>query len=160
MTTVSITLKLVTANFAGTIETRQPIGSLVWNQVKNIVQIKLKLNNKNVVPILRNINTVLKLTQSFYTTDTVISPNTWTHVAGTYDAHTGFSKIFIDGHLNGESQGSGLLSQDWDHHAGIGSHKDSRFLDGQVDEFRIYNYAMGEDDIRKVMKTCNYDKGK
>ncbi|KAK3699402.1 hypothetical protein QZH41_018563 [Actinostola sp. cb2023] len=90
--------------------------------------------------------------------DAVISSNKWTHVAGTYDAHTGLSKVFIDGHMNAESQGSGLLSQDWDSHAGIGRHKDSRFLDGQVDEFRIYNYEMKEDDIRKLMKTCNYNK--
>lgn len=77
-------------------------------------------------------------------------------MAGTYDAHTGTSKVFIDGHVNGESQGSGLLSQDWDSHAGVGRHKDYRFLDGKVDEFRIYNYAMDEDGIQKLMKTCDY----
>lgn len=91
--------------------------------------------------------------------DAIIAQNTWTHVAGTYDARTGMSKVFIDGQLNGESQGSGLLSQDWENHAGIGQHKDSRFLNGKVDEFRIYNYAMNKDDVRKLMTTCNYNKG-
>ena len=33
---------------------------------------------------------------------------------------------------------------------GLVSTKDSRFLNGQVDEFRIYNYAMEKDDIPKV----------
>ncbi|XP_031554877.1 uncharacterized protein LOC116291804 isoform X2 [Actinia tenebrosa] len=90
--------------------------------------------------------------------DAVVSENTWTHVAGTYDSHTGISKVYIDGHVNGQAQGSGLLSQDWDSHVGIGTHKDSRFINGLLDEFRIYDYAMEEPEIKKLMTLCNYAK--
>jgi hypothetical protein len=81
-------------------------------------------------------------------------------VAGTYDSHTGLSKVYIDGHVNGQAQGSGLLSQDWDDHVGIGRHKDSRFLEGMLDEFRIYDYAMEEPEIKKLMTMCDYAKSK
>jgi len=51
------------------------------------------------------------------------------------------------------------LSQDWDAHAGIGKHKDERFLQGEVDEFRIYNKALSQGEIQNLTKACSFEKG-
>ena len=80
-------------------------------------------------------------------------------MVGTYNAHTGIAKIFVNGRLKAEAAGKGLLSQDWDAHAGIGKHKDERFLQGEVDEFRIYNKALSQDDIQNLMKMCSFERG-
>lgn len=41
----------------------------------------------------------------------VVFPETWTHVAGTYDSSQGRAAIFINGELANSEPGSGLLSQ-------------------------------------------------
>ncbi|XP_066025157.1 uncharacterized protein [Pocillopora verrucosa] len=91
-------------------------------------------------------------------TDPIIPANVWNHVVGTYDAHTGIAKIFVNGGLKAEAAGKGLLSQDWDAHAGIGKHKNQRFLQGEVDEFRIYNKALSQEEIGKLMKVCSFER--
>lgn len=80
-------------------------------------------------------------------------------MAGTYDARTGMAKIFVNGRLKAEAAGKGLLSQDWDAHAGIGKHKDTRFLQGEVDEFRIYNKALSQEDIHSLIRLCSFERG-
>ena len=94
-----------------------------------------------------------------FSTDPIIPANVWNHVIGTYDAHTGIAKIFVNGGLKAEAAGKGLLSQDWDAHAGIGKHKNQRFLQGEVDEFRIYNKALSQEEIGKLMKVCSFERG-
>lgn len=89
----------------------------------------------------------------------IISAKTWNHIVGTYDALTGIAKVFVNGRLKAEAVGKGLLSQDWDAHAGIGKHKDTRFLQGEVDEFRIYNKALSEEEIHNLMKICSFERG-
>ncbi|XP_022798423.1 uncharacterized protein LOC111336565 isoform X1 [Stylophora pistillata] len=91
-------------------------------------------------------------------TDPIIPANVWNHVVGTYDARTGIAKIFVNGRLKAEAAGKGLLSQDWDAHAGIGKHKNQRFLQGEVDEFRIYNKALPQSEIVKLMKVCSFER--
>lgn len=81
-------------------------------------------------------------------------------MAGTYDALTGIAKVFVNGRLKAETTGKGVLSQDWDAHAGIGKHKDSRFLQGDVDEFRIYNKALTQKEIQNLTKICSFERGK
>ena len=83
----------------------------------------------------------------------------WNHIVGTYNALTGIAKVFVNGRLKAEAAGKGLLSQDWDAHAGIGKHKDERFLQGEVDEFRIYNKALSQDEVQNLMKTCSFERG-
>lgn len=51
------------------------------------------------------------------------------------------------------------MSQDWDAHAGIGKHKDERFLQGEVDEFRIYNKALSQGEIQNLTKACSFERG-
>ena len=65
----------------------------------------------------------------------------------------------MNGRLKAEAAGNGFLSQDWDAHVGIGKHKDARFLQGEVDEFRIYNKALTQKDIYDLMKICNFQRG-
>ena len=95
----------------------------------------------------------------FLSTDPIIPANVWNHIVGTYDVHTGLAKIFVNGRLKTEGTGKGLLSQDWDAHAGIGKHKGERFLQGEVDEFRIYNKALSQGEIQNLTKTCSFKRG-
>lgn len=76
-----------------------------------------------------------------------------------YDSHVGLAKVYVNGRLRGVAAGKGLLSQDWSAHAGIGQHKDRRFLQGEVDEFRIYDRALPQEQIQKLMKLCNFVQG-
>ena len=55
--------------------------------------------------------------------------------------------------------GSGKLSQDWTGRAGIGKHKNSRVLNGEVDEFYIFNKALGPNKIAMLMKRCSFETG-
>ena len=94
-----------------------------------------------------------------FCTDPIIPANVWNHFVGTYDAHSGLAKIFVNGRLKADGVGKGLLSQDWDAHAGIGKHKDERFLQGEVDEFRIYNRVLSQGEIQNLTKACSFERG-
>lgn len=89
----------------------------------------------------------------------IIAANKWHHIVGTYDAHSGIAKVFVNGRLKAEAAGNGFLSQDWNAHAGIGKHKDARFLQGEVDEFRIYNKALTQKEINDLIKKCSFQRG-
>ena len=89
----------------------------------------------------------------------IIAANKWHHIVGTYDAHSGIAKVFVNGRLKAEAAGNGFLSQDWNAHAGIGKHKDARFLQGEVDEFRIYNKALKQKEINDLIKKCSFQRG-
>lgn len=78
----------------------------------------------------------------------------WTHIVGTYDSASGKSKIYVNGVLRNMTIGSGLLSRDWVSRAGIGDHKAGRPLNGFIDDFRVYNYALTKDEISALVKQC------
>lgn len=78
----------------------------------------------------------------------------WTHVAGTYNAKTKQAKIFINGEIRNQSIGDGMLSRDWTGHAGISNVAKRRPLQGSIDEFRIYNYALTPDEIKALVSAC------
>ena len=48
---------------------------------------------------------------SVETSKPVVFPETWTHVAGTYNSSERKAGIYINGELSNEETGSGLLSQ-------------------------------------------------
>ena len=76
-------------------------------------------------------------------------------MAGTYDSKTKQAKIYINGEIRNQSIGEGLpLSRDWGVHAGISNKMRNRPLQGSVDEFRIYNYALTPDEIRALVSAC------
>ena len=57
-------------------------------------------------------------------------------------------QVFIDGKEQGSNIGNGELSQDWGYKASIGYYDfDDRRINGWVDEFLIYDYALNEDQI-------------
>ena len=76
----------------------------------------------------------------------------------TYDSQTRDAKIYVNGSKSASSKGSGLLSQDWGGRVGIGRHKDTRDLLGDVDEFRIYNEAIQGEKIMELSRECDFDK--
>ena len=85
----------------------------------------------------------------------IIIPGKWTHLAGTYDSKTKQAKIYINGEIRNQSIGEGLpLSRDWGVHAGISNFEKNRPLQGSIDEFRIYNYALTPDEIRALVSAC------
>lgn len=47
-----------------------------------------------------------------------------------------------------------MLSRDWNIRAGISNKEKSRPLQGSVDEFRIYNYALTPDEIKALVSAC------
>ncbi len=71
----------------------------------------------------------------------------WIHVAGTFDAEA--SRMYVDGVLVGEAAG-GLIAQD-EHDitlgAGFDNMADANWLEGALDEVRIYRRALTEDEI-------------
>ena len=90
----------------------------------------------------------------------VIPAKRWTHVAGVYDSETGVARVYVNARPRASSHGKGLLSQDWDGHAGIGNHKGGRFLKGEIDEFRIYNKVLTTAAIEDLMRRCQIPNSK
>uniref|UniRef100_A0A7M5X7V4 Uncharacterized protein n=1 Tax=Clytia hemisphaerica TaxID=252671 RepID=A0A7M5X7V4_9CNID len=95
---------------------------------------------------------------SAITGEKVIKPHVWNHLAVTYDSNTGDAIIYINGTENSRAKGHGLLSSDWNNRVGIGRHKGSRFLDGMIDEFKLYDEALQKDSIEELAKKCDFSK--
>ena len=87
-----------------------------------------------------------------------LSPDQWTHLVVTYDSSIEKAKIYIDGQRAAEGDGKGLLSQDWGARVGIGRHKDTRDLQGDVDEFSIYDVALPGEKILELTRKCDFEK--
>lgn len=58
-----------------------------------------------------------------------------------------------------QGSGTGILSQDWTARAGIGQHKGKRVLNGEIDEFYIFNKALSVKKIQMLMKKCSFETG-
>ena len=81
--------------------------------------------------------------------NTVIQADQWYHIAGTLDA-AGESKIYIDGVLDNTATGNAkeyIIGP-----ANIGAYQESsRFLDGMIDDVRIYNHVLSEAEVHETM---------
>ena len=78
-----------------------------------------------------------------------IKANTWTHLAGTWDSKT--FRLFINGEENINLPCAGKLLESQED-LFIGSRGGSlRFLDGSIDDLRIYNYALNLKQIKLDM---------
>ena len=93
------------------------------------------------------------------TTKGVVKPNTWVHVAGTYDPATKQADVFVDGIATKEydhvdAQQTGALNTDWAGGAFIGSHLHDnatrRQFRGALDEFYIFPCALTADQIKSL----------
>ena len=83
---------------------------------------------------------------------TVITDNTWHHVAATYDAFTGTNnlKVYVDGILENETTKSGTFNID---NFKIGSNYDGNgeYFNGNIDNIRIWDIALSEEQIQENM---------
>ncbi len=84
---------------------------------------------------------------------TSVDDGIWHHVTGTYDGAT--IKVFVDGRLeDSKSYSSGILTNDnqlnigWDPWNSYGH--ENRHFNGKIDDVRIYNRALSEDEIRAL----------
>ena len=93
------------------------------------------------------------------TSEVIVPSHVWTHVACTYEAKLGQADIYVNAKFILRGDGSGDLSQDWQEKAGIGEHKGERLFDGQIDEFYMSNEALSQEDIKKLMQRCEFEKG-
>lgn len=66
----------------------------------------------------------------------------------------GKARVYLNGKPIQESQGSGLLSQDWGQKAVVGSSD----LYGFIDEFYIFTKALDRDDIGTLLRSCPTSK--
>ena len=82
-----------------------------------------------------------------------IQDETWHFIAGTWDGTT--IKLYIDGELNKELECKGKLSPN-DDPVFIGSRGGSqRFVNGALDEIKIYNYALTKEELLTDMENPN-----
>ena len=88
----------------------------------------------------------------------MIKPNIWNHITVSYDSATGFAIVYVNGTEKSRSKGHGLLSTDWNQRVGIGRHKGARFLDGVVDEFKLFGEALQKDAVEDLAKKCDFTK--
>jgi len=86
------------------------------------------------------------------TTNTVALSRVWMHFAVTYDAYKGVALVFVDGKERGRAAGSGILSGHWGYKASIGYYDfDDRRLNGWIDEFTMYDFALSEEQIFNLL---------
>jgi hypothetical protein len=82
---------------------------------------------------------------SEYWTETRIESGNWCHVVATYDNPASEVRLYINGLLDKEGDWTGgpvIIGK-----AAIGAWRDNgRFFDGFMDDVRIYNYAMDEEE--------------
>ena len=88
----------------------------------------------------------------------VITPSVWNHITVTYDSQIGTAVIYINGTESVRGKGSGLISRDWNKRIGIGRHKGVRFLDGDVDEFKIYDVPLEKEQVEELSNKCDFNK--
>ena len=82
---------------------------------------------------------------------TVVTDNKWHHVALVYD---GTNKInYIDGVEDARLASTGQINESsYELYIGANSQQAGRFLEGLVDDVRIYNRALSEEDLQAVMR--------
>ena len=88
----------------------------------------------------------------------LIKAHEWNHIVATYDSKSGDTAIYINGTEQVRGKGHGLISKDWAQHVGIGRHKGVRFLDGIIDEFKIYDSAISAEHVDELASRCDFSK--
>jgi len=79
----------------------------------------------------------------------IVSPaqvDTWYHIVYTTDVPAAL-KLYVDGELAAEGTGGAQL-ENW-HERRIGSEHDGRYLDGMMDEVRVYDRVLDEDEVKQ-----------
>ena len=97
--------------------------------------------------------------------DIDIVPDEWTHLAVTFTE--GVGRLYIDGELHGknyvEDMDLSYLELD-NNYIGKSCFADDRYLNGKIDEFKIYNYDLSADEVAREYLTvkggwvCDYER--
>jgi hypothetical protein len=78
-----------------------------------------------------------------------VNDEQWHHAAGTYDGRK--ISLYVDGVLDvSEDVVGAIRTNDYDVYIGANSEKPGRFWNGLIDDVRIYNYALGADEITRL----------
>lgn len=82
-------------------------------------------------------------------TSAILENNTWHHLVATYDGH--YPKIYLNGVLTatGNDENAMLKAKAGD--LIIGRQDNANNFDGYLDDMRIYNYALTEEDIHAII---------
>jgi hypothetical protein len=84
--------------------------------------------------------------------DTVLPLNEWHHVCGTYDRQVG-GRIYIDGVEDGvNSDTGGITTGPYNVYIGENSQVTNRWWDGFIDDVRVYNRALTQNEIQVIMQ--------
>ncbi|MBD3181390.1 hypothetical protein GF312_03800 [Candidatus Poribacteria bacterium] len=71
---------------------------------------------------------------------------TWYHVVYTTDTIGDALKLYVDGELAADGPGGAGVNELWDERR-VGSEHDGRFLNGMVDEVRVYDRVLSADEV-------------
>lgn len=80
---------------------------------------------------------------------TALETNTWYHVAATYDGTT--MKIYVNGILDASASQSGSFTASGNFYLAKSEDYGDRYLDGKMDEARVWNVAHSESEINSLM---------
>lgn len=96
-----------------------------------------------------------------------IPPNTWSHIAGTYNGSTGLAQLFINGNLVGSVDASQATAFQGSPYSGpvaltstpyIGKRLQQEFFGGLIDELSIYNRALTASEVRGIFNAGSAGK--
>jgi len=71
----------------------------------------------------------------------------WCHIIYTTDTIGDSLKLYVDGELAADGPGGAGTPELWDERR-IGSEHDGRFLNGMIDEVRVYNRVLSADEVK------------
>ena len=81
----------------------------------------------------------------------IVSANQWHHVACMYDG--GQIRMYVDGELDTSGSYNGNIEQNnYPVYIGENAEQTGRFFNGLIDDVRIYNYALPENEIKALYK--------
>ncbi|MEX2213794.1 MAG: SUMF1/EgtB/PvdO family nonheme iron enzyme [Phycisphaeraceae bacterium] len=87
----------------------------------------------------------LNLTVATCSSKRSVSDNKWHHVAATYDGRT--MRVYVDGTIDNTSEAAGALKAN-NHGASIGGRGTADSFKGWLDDVRIYNRALTDEEIK------------
>jgi hypothetical protein len=86
---------------------------------------------------------------------TNVNDGNWHHIVGVYDATQMY--LYIDGELNVSARAGGRINiNDEPVCIGANSEKQEREWNGLIDDVRIYNYGLTQEEVRSVCEGENY----
>jgi Concanavalin A-like lectin/glucanases superfamily/Domain of unknown function (DUF2341)/Fibrillar collagen C-terminal domain/Fibrinogen beta and gamma chains, C-terminal globular domain len=77
-----------------------------------------------------------------------IANNTWYHVAETYDGT--YMKVYVNGELYQQNNVGSFVIKGTTNTLSLGSYTTFRYMNGELDDIRLYNYALTQDKVKEV----------